>query len=252
MFHVFIIGSAGFDPCENIPGSKGQLPTVENILQFMKYKHNKQCYLYFIDPRHLEVKSDLKFMEEYQKANIPCCFILRPFKFETFYQDYKIDNDDGALFIDFANFATSEYDFINHLEGQKSKKDWYYYTPGCSGPQLNLIEAYEKAKNIPHYTLFNDKPVPRTLSKAYKADILKELNSLLQYVRYIPATSKDARPPEWFLEKIGRDETTWTMLRESAYSVLSNWFERNCMMSYNCYPSEQWYKLVNDIIQPTD
>ncbi len=62
-FHIFIIGSAS---CPQV--SNGQLPTVDNVLSFVKSHPDKQCYFYFIDPRHYDVMDDQKLLSSYQNV----------------------------------------------------------------------------------------------------------------------------------------------------------------------------------------
>ena len=237
LLHVLVIGSSACPPDSN-----GQLPEVTNILSFTDIN---RCYFYFIDPRHYDVERDAKMFASYRDEDIPFCVVARNFNFETFSKEYKIEEKDRALFVDYAAIASSEYEFVSKLG---NKKNWYYCTPGCGGKQLDLHEVYNKAKNNPHYTIYMDVPVPKGLSRAYRDDIKKEFNLFLQYVRYIPATSDDPDPPQWFVQRIGDDRKSWTMLRESAYQTLSHFFEVNGMSSYNCYPAENWHKLVSQVL----
>ncbi len=239
-FHILVIGSS-----ECPPESNGQLPEVENIVSFMRENSDKQLYFYFIDPRHYDVPGDALFFQAYTEANVPYSIVPRNFKFETFSKEYKIGRDEEALFVDFANLGSSEYEFISRL-GDRS--NWHYYCPGCAGSQLNLSDAYQRARKIPRYTIHSDQPVPTVLSKAYRGDILKELQHLINYVRYLPATSKDTPPPDWFRKTIGEDRDLWTEMRVSSVQILSHFFERNRMISYNCFPPDMWYALLREIV----
>jgi len=248
-FHVFVIGSAGFDSYEGVPGSKGQLPSVDNLQEFMSIraidsKTPNHCYFYFIDPRHLEVKSDVIAMQAYQNANIPFSFVNRPFSWDTFRKSYRIESNDHVLMVDYANYSTSEYEFSSRFG---VRNNWHYWCPGCAGSRLDVEQAYIKARAIPSYSIHGSKPFPIKVSKDYREGVMKELNQLLIYARLLPATSSDPRPPNWILAEVGKDEDTWAIMRESAYQVLSAFFAANGK-DYTGIPVTQWYTLVRDII----
>ncbi len=236
MFHILIIGSAGnFD-------SKGQLPLVSSIKTFIESNHNKCCYFYFIDPNHFECDNDMKLMTTYYNAKINFSFINRNFSFDTFQKEYLINNNDEALFIDCANIVSSEYEFVNRL-GNNTK--WYYYCYGCNSPQINLMDIYNKAKVIPHYTIYSETKVPRNISKNYRVDILNDLQPYLSVIKYLTLDKENI--PQWIKTRFG-NEQNYDILLENSYNIVINLFEHNDIIDYNSIDVSKWSDIARKII----
>lgn len=241
MMHVFVIGSAGVNG-QN--GSSGQLPTLESIRKFMTIHPDKVCYFYFIDPRHLDVEGDLKLMGEYRKGDIPYSFVPRLFSWDTFSKEYRVEKGDHTLFIDYANYAASEYEYASRLG---RNPNWHYWCPGCAGARLDPVEAYSKAIAIPHYSILGTDPLPAHSSVYYREGVMSEINSMLKYARLLPSNSSDPRPPPWLIREVGGDNETWAMMKESSHEVLANFFLAN-NKDYISRPIDTWYSLVRAMI----
>jgi hypothetical protein len=235
MFHIFVIGSASsqFTP--------GQLPSTINILEFVNTHKDKLCYFYFIDPQHYNIQKDCDYFTQYTLNNINFSVITKPFNFKSFHNEYKVDTDDNALFVDYANYTGSEYDFVYNLG---PNNNWYYSCPGCSGKMLDIMEVYSQAKTIPHYYSTMTTPINKNMSIAYKQKILGELHILISYVRFLPIEKTDPEPPEWLKVYSGNDKSTWTKKREISYNMLVNLFEINNVIVYNDTPMDKWYDLI--------
>lgn len=242
ILHILVIGAAG----DSDDSSRGQLPSVENILEFQLRHPGRKCYFYFIDPVHIQCRSDMELFAQYHARGIAHCVVTLAFSFDTFRHRYRVGVDEEALFIDYANVASSEHDFVSRLG---ANANWHYLVPGCSGPRLNLENAYTRASRLPKYTIQSTAPIPAGLSPEYIRGIRQELDNILAYVRLLPAGEEHKSPPEWLVAQLGANRDVWHAAREQAYQALTAFFRINNIPDPDCTPVEKWYSLVNKIFK---
>lgn len=239
MFHVLVIGAASHSE------HGGQLPHPEHIAKFAKID-GKTAYYYFIDPDHYDSKSDGNTFGKYYEHNVAFCIINRTFNFVKFREEYKINVSESALFVDYANLTSSEYDFIVNLG---NNPNWLYWSPGCSGERLDIGNAINTAKNIPRYNLYSTSPVPRNLSVNYQKSIATELNTAIVFVRLIPL-DRDEKLPDWLATHkllFGTDFETRLMIRESSLKLLTDFFTINGVDIHSINPTD-WLSVGKKVL----
>lgn len=241
--HVFVIGAASKD---KIPG---QLPSIEHVKLFSSKYPEYNTHYYFIDPMHIASEIDVKIFDEYCAENISYTFIPIYFDLTSFDKRYKVLPGEEALFIDYADVTESEYDFVSKL-GTNPK--WYYYTHGLFGPpKLNILDAYNIAKNIPHFNIHSLGPVPTHLSYFYRQNMMKDINKLIICIDLLPANKEKKAPPDWMLLTSdltkGMDIDTIVEYRKSAYDMLSEFFKKNNKQLSN-YKQKDYYIMAQAVM----
>jgi hypothetical protein len=236
MLNVYIIGSSVSDP------KYPQMPTKQNVELFFS-ELQRPITLHFIDPQHDQNKNDGPFFEAYQTIQSDNCKIrvwAHEFSFETFYDVFQPEEKSDMFFVDFANYARSEYEFMLRM-GDSNRR---FYCPGCMGEQLDLLQVY---KNTPMcYRLTSADPVPSYLNRKYRENVLDHLNTLINYVRLLTLPS----PPAWLLNSLPPGFYCLEKrqhLIDSAHDLLKHFFSVNGLF-YGSIPLNDLYKTASRLL----